>query len=573
MLLQQLRRMTRLPLPCADESDASLLAHFARARDGAAFEAIVRKHGPMVLGVCQRLLDAHLAEDAFQATFLVLIRRAATIRRPRLLANWLYGVAQRTALAARRLARRCSHPKQEMDMLAAPEAERLWHDLRPVIDEELSRLPEKYRLPILLCYIQGRTNEEAARQLGWTKGTVSGRLARARELLRGRLARRGVTLSAAALAGFAGQASAALPPALVQSLRQAAADPALAGGFVSSTAIALSEGVVNAMFLKTLKNVAIGLFLVLLIGAGAVVLVLNLYAGLREQVPVTVAGLAPIHEADGLEAQVLKAQKTNRARFTRGVLHWTFHAKVDGFAQPDQKYETHGVYQLWWDGDRLATRNMYDQASVDPFGQFSLRRRGERTAWDGKLFRRAPNEELQEGAHALLKRLQKTEIGLKPSYRHHENWFDIIAWSEGSQVTMLRAHRDPTHRHKLKSVDWELVDDDAGKQARLSVKGESGGRAVECYDLARGGEMTRLEWFDDKGGLYLRRRVSLKKIDDGWFPVEVDGRSIEPDTGKVTLHQHFKLDLKQSGFNREAVLPAGVFSLPPVDAMDGASKP
>jgi len=281
----------------------------------------------MVLGVCQRLLaDAHLAEDAFQATFLVLIRKAAAIRRPRLLANWLYGVAQRTALRARRpAARRGSQLKLEIDMLAAPEAERVWHDLRPVLDEELNRLPEKYRLPILLCYIQGRTNEEAAKQLGWPKGTVSGRLARARELLRGRLGRRGVTLSAAAVATAASQnAAATVPPALVNGLVQAAGGPVIIGGVVSPFAIALSKGVLNAMFLKTLKNAVTGLLLAIVISIGAAVLALNLYAGLREHVPVTVAGLVPINEAEGLEAQVLKAQKANRAKFTRGVLHWTF---------------------------------------------------------------------------------------------------------------------------------------------------------------------------------------------------------------------------------------------------------
>jgi RNA polymerase sigma factor (sigma-70 family) len=171
-------------------TDRQLLERFTRQQDEAAFTALVRRHGPMVLGVCRRVLDnAHDAEDAFQATFLVLVRRASSLSRPELLANWLYGVAYRTAKKARaNVLRRRAHERLAARMpRAEPLVDAAWQDLRTLLDEELHRLPDKYRAPLVLCYLEGKTNEEAARQLGWPPGSMSARLARGRELLRERL--------------------------------------------------------------------------------------------------------------------------------------------------------------------------------------------------------------------------------------------------------------------------------------------------------------------------------------------------------------------------------------------------
>jgi RNA polymerase sigma factor (sigma-70 family) len=156
----------------------------------------------MVLGVCRRVLDnEHDAEDAFQATFLVLARQAQSIRKLESVGSWLYGVAYRISLRARSDAarRRALEDRARTMPEQDPLVEAAWRELRPVLDEEVDRLPPKYRAPIILCYLEGKTNTEAARELGWTKGTVSGRLARARELLRNRLARRGVSLTPALL--------------------------------------------------------------------------------------------------------------------------------------------------------------------------------------------------------------------------------------------------------------------------------------------------------------------------------------------------------------------------------------
>jgi RNA polymerase sigma factor (sigma-70 family) len=185
--------------------DEQLLSRFLN-RDNkaaeAAFRAIVARHGPMVLGVCRHILSQHQdAEDAFQATFLVLARKAGSIRDRRVLARWLYEVAYRIAMRAKTNGvRRRAHERQGGEMAATvPIDNHGWSEIRPVLHDEVNRLPEKYRVPVILCYLEGKTNEEAAQLLQWPVGTVKGRLSRARDLLRSRLTRRGLALSAALL--------------------------------------------------------------------------------------------------------------------------------------------------------------------------------------------------------------------------------------------------------------------------------------------------------------------------------------------------------------------------------------
>jgi RNA polymerase sigma factor (sigma-70 family) len=174
-------------------TDAELIERFVRLRDEAAFSALVKRHGPMVLGVCRRVLHHQQdAEDAFQATFLVLARKVDSLEKPELLANWLYGVAYRTADHARgKAARRWQHEMKAAAMSPTKtESTAVSQEVRELLDAELYGLPEKYRMPLVLCYLEGKTNEEAARQLGWRAGSMSSRLARARELLRDRLTSR-----------------------------------------------------------------------------------------------------------------------------------------------------------------------------------------------------------------------------------------------------------------------------------------------------------------------------------------------------------------------------------------------
>jgi RNA polymerase sigma factor (sigma-70 family) len=254
-LLRHLHRLALTPVG-PEPSDRQLLRHYAVSRDEAVFEVLVRRHAALVWGVCRRLLaQEHDAEDAFQATFLVLLRKAGAVRFQESVAGWLHAVACRVARKARVAAarRRCHESQAEARPGSDPFAAVEWQDLRQVLDEELGRLPAKYRAPLVLCHLEGLTYAEAARRLGWPEGTVSGRLARAREKLRTRLAERGVVLSVAALtAALASQTAA--PSAVVAAAQRLAAVCALGEGAGSPVA-ALAQGVLRAMHVARLTAV------------------------------------------------------------------------------------------------------------------------------------------------------------------------------------------------------------------------------------------------------------------------------------------------------------------------------
>src|SRR6266852_4409335 len=211
----------------ASHADGALLDRFLTDHDEVAFATLLQRHGPLVLSVCRRVLgDGPDAEDAFQATFLVLVRRARSLDRTQPLGPWLFGVAQKIAVRAQSdAARRHAREKQGINMALLDHAtEQSWNDLRPVLDEELAKLPEKYRAPLVLCDLQGKTHEQAALELGWPVGSMSRRLSRGRELLRKRLVKRGLTLSAGVLAAALTRAtaSAAVPTALAMTTTRAA---------------------------------------------------------------------------------------------------------------------------------------------------------------------------------------------------------------------------------------------------------------------------------------------------------------------------------------------------------------
>ncbi|CAN5786266.1 hypothetical protein BH23PLA1_BH23PLA1_14770 [soil metagenome] len=234
----------------AGRSDAELLDRFVKKRDESAFTAIVARHGPMVLGVCRRSLrDPGEVEDAFQATFLVLVRRSGTIRVDDSLGRWLYGVTRRVVARARRQAERRPDSRAAIERESpapCPSEVAAGRELSGLLQAEVDRLPETYRAPVVLCHLEGRSHEEAARSLNWPVGTVKGRLSRARTLLRDRLARRGVT------------SAVPVPIVLVRSTVKTAMQVAAAqsaAGVVPGAAVALAEGVLMTMGWTSLKTI------------------------------------------------------------------------------------------------------------------------------------------------------------------------------------------------------------------------------------------------------------------------------------------------------------------------------
>jgi RNA polymerase sigma factor (sigma-70 family) len=270
-------------------TDGQLLEQFTSQKDEQAFDTLMQRYGPLVWGVCRRVLrDEHDAEDAFQATFLVLVRKARSVSKRDSVRSWLHGVALRTALRAKerqtsRQARERQAPPRQGD---DPLANVVWDDLRPVLDEEVNRLPEKYRVPVILCYLQGLTNEQAARHLGCSRDTVATRLARARRRLYQRLTRRGLALSLGMLATLLSPsaASAVMPIGLTRATVRAAmlvvAGKAATAGTVSAPVVALTEGVIRSMFLSQVKTIGAVLVAMAAVATGAGVAT---YRGQAEQ--------------------------------------------------------------------------------------------------------------------------------------------------------------------------------------------------------------------------------------------------------------------------------------------------
>jgi RNA polymerase sigma factor (sigma-70 family) len=274
-LIAPLRRLAARELP---QTDAQLLGTFVRHRDPAAFEGLVRRHGPMVYGVCRRVVGhAPDADDAFQAVFVVLARRAGSVRPREKLADFLFGVAYRTALKARaKLARRRTREKQVdamPDVAAVPTD--TWSDLQPVIDQELAALPDTLRLPVLLCDLEGRTQREAAAHLKLPPATLATRLASARRKLAERLSARGITLAGGALAAVLTANAARAVPSALASLASGSALAAvgLGSGVVPANVLELSEGVLRMIATNKLKLVTAVLAAVGLLAGGGVGLV------------------------------------------------------------------------------------------------------------------------------------------------------------------------------------------------------------------------------------------------------------------------------------------------------------
>ncbi len=337
-IVRYLRRLARDEGVGADDDE--LLDRYVRLRDEAAFELLLWRHGALVYNVCRRILPCEQdAEDAFQAVFLVFARKARSIRRRTSISSWLYKVAYRVALAARDRARKRATRETAMadDVPIAPTNDPLSSELRSILDEEVNRLPQKIRQAFVLCYLEGKTNEEAAGQLGCRPGTIFSRLARGREILRKRLLRRGVAPAAAGAVAALGEVNAAVP---ATTLMTATAHTALlyatspCGGGISTQVAVLTEGVLRTMFIAKLKMTALMVVVVAaLFAAGGVATHHALSATPREEEPDRQAQAKAQSVEDQKEKKPLASIERSKTKETTSIVTASGHIRPVGRQQ------------------------------------------------------------------------------------------------------------------------------------------------------------------------------------------------------------------------------------------------
>lgn len=343
-------------------TDGELLECFICKNDKAAFEALLLRHGPMVLGVCRRILRNEAdAEDAYQATFLVLARKASSIRPRGLIGNWLYGVARTTALKARAMeAKRLAREREAAMRLQAEGAAGRDEQLLGMLDDELKMLPDKYRAAIVLCELEGLSIKDAAIHLKCPQGTVGTRLTRGRALLAKRLARRGLKVSGGVLTVVLSKAvaSASVPPTLTKNIVEAAtlmaAGQSPFPGMVSDKVVALTQGVLKAMFLTKLKVTTVFMLSVITLATGG-----GIY--FWGQPASSMALLAAQNQEKPTEK---KAPKTDK-ELLQGTWEITELA-VQGKELEKVPDETRNELRAVFDGDNLTWRGSKLTFSIDP---------------------------------------------------------------------------------------------------------------------------------------------------------------------------------------------------------------
>ncbi len=451
-----------------DAGDAVLLKRFASQGDESAFSALLARHGPMVLSVCRRILrDGHAAEDAFQATFLVLARKAGALRRPKALASWLYGTAHHLASTARRAeARRheredrcqeyriSSSPRDLLDDFSARE-------LLLALDEELARMPESYRLPLILCHLEGHTYEEAARLLGWTVGSVKGRLERGRKQLHARLTRRGLALGAGLLAlecMAPTTVSGALRLATMQSARTFAAGSAEG---IAASVLALAETGVASVTMTKAKVVLILLLALGLVGGT------GLFA-------------FPLRSGEHAEEEYAEAATTPESRTETPKPVSDKHALTDTYGDPlpPGAIARMGTIRFRHDGDALSVAYSPDGKMIAS----GERNDGPVILWDaatGKELRRLDEEPGVRGRFAF------SPDGKQLAWAKWGSWVGIWDVATGKQVRRLKAESGGAGGCVAYSADGKTL-------------ATSPGQAVVLFDARTGTERRRLEGHPDQ---------------------------------------------------------------------------
>jgi RNA polymerase sigma factor (sigma-70 family) len=394
-----------------DASDGDLLARFIAHRDEQAFAALVRRHGGMVQRLCGSLLRNQVdADDAFQATFLVLTRQARAIRKAGSLASWLYGVAYRTALKARKArATRRRHEGQhhERQVAAAsppgPLDELTWREAQAIFHEELARLPDKYRAPLVLCYLENKTQDDVGVLLDWPQGKLKGMLERGRELLRKRLSRRGLGPAFLLLGGVScGGNACAAPLAVADTVRAALsllAQPAgsAAAAAVSNEAASLAEGVIRTMTMCKIKLAATGLMTAILMGSFAVFLVSPLTATSLENSagearsiqapPRKKKQTAPKEAIDPLESARMASAQVAKLRSAVATATWEEYFQGSGEEKPWAP-RTKATVKIYFDRGKYLLRFDYQtkQHMTGYFDKGGLKRDERWVEWKPKEF-------------------------------------------------------------------------------------------------------------------------------------------------------------------------------------------
>jgi len=487
----------------------------------------------MVFGVCHRVIgNAGGAEDAAQECFLKLAQKASQLRAP--ITGWLHCVAVRIARDMARQGRaRREREQRALAMSRTAEEGVSWEELKPYVDQALSELPDELRQPLIQYYLEGRAQEGIATDLGITQGAVSKRLRRGEQALREALGKLGVATSVAAMTTLlSAHAVEAASPALTASLGKMALAGVRRGGGQATAA--------------TTKAAAVA---IVIAAAGTAVGIRLRSQSARRPGPIRTAAAAerrkPATRADAARqtpprgdvgwpndiSGIVTQFRKNRDKLKCAVLSWDQVTRIDGFAR-EEKYVYGGSYLLRWDGKRILT-HYREQRPVrhgeggpltleDKTGRFSYRGH-----WKG-------------GAQ----RVARTA-----------DWFALTHWAgKGSTDESLL----DVEKRKDLEVQFTVVDGEQGKLLKVTTKykdQKGDGRSEDYYDPSRGCCWVACEWYDDKGRLYMRRTTKVAKvIDDVWFPVVIDSRSIKPEQGKVTLHRHAELDLDECYFNdRSAV--------------------
>jgi RNA polymerase sigma factor (sigma-70 family) len=499
-LFLHLRRLASPPLP-----DAELLSRWVRRRDEDAFTALVVRHGPMVLGVCLRVLhDAHAAEDAMQAAFLVLARKAASLRHPEALTGWLHGVAVRVARKARPAARhRPAEPPADAVEPADPHPEPLdllsAREVLALIDDEIARLPEAYRLALVVCDLQERTQPEAARLLGWTPGALRGRLLRGRARLRQRLARRGVApavLAPVLTAGLlSGPAQAVLPPTLARGVTASAARflTSRAPEGVAPRVAGLARTGMRGLLLARLKAVVAALVIVLAAVAGVGFLGRPAQpaeepppppaAGADAAPPGDGAGSRPDADDEPLPAEAVARLGTTRLRHGEPITSLAF--------APDGKTlvscgQGDGI-RVWDAATGRAIARLPDPApvraaAVSPDGKWLATLLGSRTPGE------EPLAVYEFATGRLVRRLDRRGIRSTLLFAPHGNVLAVHGrtntvelWDPGTGRLLhtLKGHQD---------VIWSIAFSPDGKT--LVSAGDD--RTLRFWDVATGAEVRQL---------------------------------------------------------------------------------